>query len=318
MSSAGQATQKQPRGPKTRGTDWWTPPPDTPLNLAIPYVVSSVGDGLSLTQQRVLAYITEKHWTKSQDGSKKGERRGFICKPPGYTKMAQGTGLARKTVYNAVKALIAKGVLEVFHRHYKGKQRTHTVYFALHFGDILPAWRANPEWFHTAYKDSVVARKRSKQFMTVEEGEVDWQIDRNRAPKKGCGRGLAEIVEAAIVPANVAPIAPPQPMDNDEDVNAVLMELMRWSGACCLKDANDIIADARAEAKRTGYAELGYGGPFPCLTVVEVIRDAAADYKPSPSQARNYPKPTPGWFLGGAIRRHVRHRVMADWEQKEG
>jgi hypothetical protein len=150
--------------------------------------------------------------------------------------------------------------------------------------------------------------------MSVEEAE-DWSMDPDRAPKRGCGRGLTETREAQPVPTGVAVVPPPAPLDNDEDVNAVYMALLReCDSKACLKDAIDLIADARSEAKKMGYAELGYGGPFPCLTVAELIAKAAADYKPS----RHYPAPTPGWFLGGAMRRRVAQLLKFEWEQKQG
>ncbi len=304
------------RGAKTRGTEWWTPPADTPLNLAIPYVVSIVDDGLSLAQSRVLACITN-----TQDGAKRqtgeeGKERGYLCDPGGYSRIARKCGLCRKTVYNAIKALIAKGVLRVWERVLKGRQRTKTLYFALHYGDILPAWRADKKWFHCVHKDAVVVRKRSKQFVTVEEAK-EWRMDPARAPKRGSGWGLSDEPFTTGVGHSGAPIAVPIAIHevNDEDLGMVHAELLRWTeGVSCLSDAIDVIADARSEAKKQGYAELGYGGPLPALTVVEMIRQAAALYKPS----RHYPAPTVGWFLGGSVRRQVARELKVEWEQKQG
>ena len=334
MTGATQAMAATPRGPKTRGTEWWTPPPDTPLNLAIPYVVQIVDDGLSLAQSRVLACITDlQGGAKRQTASDECKERGFLCDPGGHTKIARKTGLSRKTVYNAIQALIAKGVLRIWKVQMKGKQRVKTWYFALHYGDILPLWRSDVDFpdlaagrnadgtwkktiklFHTAHKSSIVVRKRSKQFVSIEEGTI-WSMNPARAPKRGCGRGLTEIAIVRPVSEGVAVLPPPAPIDNDEDVQTVYMELRRHcDGKACLKDAIDLIADARREATKMGYAELGYGGPFPCLTVAELLAKAAADYKPN----RRYPVPTPGWFLCGSVRREVARLLNFEWEQKQG
>lgn len=250
---------------------------------------------------------------KRQEGDEEGKRRGYMCDPGGYTRIARKTGMCRKTVYNAIHALIDKGVLEVWKVQMKGQQRVKTLYFALHYGDILPAWRADKRFFHTAHKSSIVVRKRSKRIVTVDEGKV-WHMDPAHAPKRGCGRGLTEIEELRVAPApeGVATIPAPAAI-SDEDLSAVHMELLRQTGNSCLQDAIDVITDARTEAKRMGYAELGYGGAFPALTVLELIREAAAEYRPS----RHYPMPTVGWFMGGSVRRRVAHLLKHEWEQKQ-
>jgi hypothetical protein len=149
--------------------------------------------------------------------------------------------------------------------------------------------------------------------VTADEGK-EWSMDPARAPKRGCGRGLTEIEEARPVPEGVVALPPPVPL-NDEELGAVYMELLRvCDGKACMKDAIDLISDARREATKMGYGEMGYGGPFPALTVAELIGKAASDYKPS----RHYPLPTPGWLLGGSVRRQVAYLLKHEWEQKQG
>lgn len=349
MSSPATATVKIKRGPKTRGTEWWEPPADTPLNLGIPYVVSSVDDGLSLAQSRVFACITNLKDGAKREAQATGGRKEprLLCQPGGYTRIAKKTGLCRKTAYNAVQALIAKRVLSVWKREMKGRQVLKTYYFALHYADILPIWRSNEDFadisagrnvdgtwkktmklFHTSYKSSIVVRKRSKQFVGVDEA-AEWKINPDRAPKKGSGRGLQELREAVEpremssgdIPTSGAP-APPEV--NDEDLMAVHLELLRQTGASCLKDAIDLIASARAEAKKMGYEQQGYGGPLPCLTIAELIRAAGERYVPkvtrldSLTSRTEHPRPTPGWFLGGQLAREVARHLHYDWEQKQG
>lgn len=351
LSTAGTATAKTriPRGSKTRGTEWWEPPPDTPLNLGIPYVVSIVDDGLSLPQSRVLACITDvkagaTRWDREvDDQGRETKPRGYFCDPGGYSRIAKNTGLCRKTVYNAMIALIAKGVLRVWNVQMKGRQRVKTLYFALHYGDILPHWRSNADFpdlragrnvdgtwkrtmklFHTAHNNSIVVRKRSKQFVGAEEG-AEWGMDAARAPRRGSGRGLTEVREQSPVPKGVIALPAPAPIDSDEDVYFVYQELIRQtSSLACLDDAVAIIAEARDEAKRLGYSDMGYGGPFPALTVAELISHAGGAYKPKRTRIADgyysveHERPTPGWFLGGQIRREVGRHLKHEWEQKQG
>lgn len=303
------------RGPKVRGTEWWHPPEDMPLNAGIPYVVQIVDDGLSLPQSRVLAVMTDLRAgaKKLAPGGDNG-KGGYLCDPGGYAAIARKAGICRKTAYNAVKALIAKDVIRVFSVQMKGKQRVKTLYFARHYGDILPAWRSDKRWFHTA-RQRVVVRRRSKKFMTVEEA-AEWKMNPELAPLRGCGRTVTEIAvelreaEAAARQQDV-PQVPAAPVVNDEDLAAVHMEMLRHT-ASCLQDAMDIVTKARAEADRMGYRDMGYGGPFPALTVVELIQRIAEDYKPS----TRFPDPTPGWFLG-KITAYVSYWLKHDFEQMQ-
>lgn len=312
-SAASLAKEKLPRGPKTRGTEWWDAPFDMPLNAGIPYVVQIVDDGLSLPQSRVLAVMTDtRDGAKRQSGEGNSER-GYICDPGGHSRIARKTGLCRKTIYNAIKALIAKGIIRVFEVRWKGLQRVKTLYFARHYGDILPAWRSDKRWFHTARK-CIVVRRRSKKFMTVEEAAGEWRMNPDRAPARGCGRGLTDIaieIREAEQQRPEIPVVPAAPAINDEDLAAVHMELLRHT-ASCLQDAIDLIAKARIEADRMGYQSMGYGGPFPALTVAELIQRIAGQYRPN----GRFPQPTPAWFLS-KIGAHVSYWLKHDFEQMQ-
>ena len=269
---------------KTHGTDWWTPAPFTPLNAAIPYVVQIVEDGLSLTERLILRIVTERENQRKNDTG----QRGFICDPGGYTRIAKRAGVCRKTVYNAIKSLQKKGVLREFQLVVRGKQREKTIYYAAHYGDILPAWRADPALFHTSADPArVVALGRRKTLATVEvAGSMDMNPD--RAPLRGSGRGRSEYVQekrTAKIEAARNAAAAPEPLPSDADLLTVREAFLK----CCpsnLKDTVDIIQAANAEARKMG-------GAIAAAVIAQLMLKMAAEYKPS----REWPTPTPKHFI---------------------
>jgi DNA-binding Lrp family transcriptional regulator len=273
-------TQAPGKRYKTRGTDWWTPAPLTPLNAAIPYVVQIVEDALSLTQRLILRIVAARENHLKNDTG----QRGFLCDPGGYTRIAKQAGVCRKTVYNAIKALKKKGVLREYKLVVRGKQREKTIYYAAHYGDILPAWRADPTLFHTnAEPARVVALGRCKTLATVEvAGSLN--MDPDRAPLRGCGRGRSEFVREKA--ARIAAAAPPEPLPSDADLLTVREAFLK----CCpsnLKDTVDIIHAANAEARKMG-------GAIAAAVIAELMLKIAREYKPS----REWPEPRPKYFIG--------------------
>jgi hypothetical protein len=264
---------------KTRGTDWWTPPPETPLNAAVPYVVQLVEDGLSLTEQRVYSFINR---------GRPKDARGFVADPGGYGAIARGSGICRKTAYNAVKSLKAKGALREHQLIMRGQQRIRTLYFVFHYGDLLPAWRADPKLFKTnAEPARVVAMGRRKTLATVERA-AEYGINPDRAPLRGCGRGRSEFAQAkraAKIEATQLAAAPALP--TDEEIAAVYARLQEADSKPNLKDAIDLIACARAEALRVD------GGALEARIIAQLTLHISADYK----RTREHPFPKPAWFL---------------------
>ncbi len=269
---------------KTRGLDWWTPPPETALNAPIPYVVQLVEDGLSLTEARVYGFITRPdNRLKNDTGA-----RGFICDPGGYGAIAKACGVCRKTAYNAVKSLQVKQALREHELIVRGQQRIRTRYFALHFGDLLPAWRADPKLFKTnAEPARVVVMGRRKTLTTIERA-AEYKMNPDRAPLRGCGIGRSEYAQAkraAKLEATQQPAPPALP--TDEEIAAVYARLQLADAKPNLKDAIDLIACARAEALRVD------GGEIKAHIIAELTTHIEKDYK----RSREHPFPKPGWFL---------------------
>jgi hypothetical protein len=290
------ATGAPPAAPekrfKTRGTDWWTPAPGTPLNAGIPYVVQIAEDGLSLTEFRIFRFITHPDNTSKNDTGV----RGSVCDPGGYTAIARAVGVCRKTVYNAIASLKVKGLIREHQLITRGKQRIKTIYFALHFGDVLPAWRANPELFKTnADPARVVAIGRRKTLATMPVAR-SMNMNPDRAPLRGCGRGRSEFAQAKraakiaatknAVTGNAASAAPPLPLPSEAAISAVYEALAR----CCepvIADALAVCEAVAGEARRLG------GGEIPPEAIARAVMDLAHDYKPTPQ----YPRPTPRYFV---------------------
>lgn len=286
---------------KTHGTDWWTPPPEMPLNAGIPYVVQIVEDALSATEWRILKLITNVNdgTARKLPGRGEGERDSFVCNPGGYSQIAARAGVCRKTARNCIKSLIAKGVLEVWELKMVGQQRVRTIYRALHYSDVLKGWRGNPNLFKTDLQ-RVVVRKRSKKIFTNEEA-ARFQLDPKRAPKRGSGRGLSEMAQEKIA-AKAAPA--PEPLPSDEDLTIIHEMYLRVASRASLKDAIDLLRMARAEAARMGMEVI------PAAIVASLMHGLALGYKPTPK----YPTPTPGWFfepLAGAVSDWVKWNAQA-------
>jgi DNA-binding Lrp family transcriptional regulator len=277
---------------KTHGTDWWTPPENTPLNAGVPYVVQIVEDALSLTEWRVLKLLTNTNdGTAKKQRDPRTERDGYVCDPGGYSQIAKRVGICRKTARNAIKSLLKKGVIQIWEIAMKGQQRIKTVYFALHYGDVLKGWRANSELFKTDLQ-RVVVRTRRKKLMTLKDA-AEYKIDAKRAPKRGSGRGLSETLQEKIA-GKTAPA--PEPLPSDEDLNVIREAFLK----CCpstLKDAIDLLRIARAEARRMGVEAI------PAAVVASLMLRIAHDYKPTPK----WPTPRPGWFLQEIV------GLVADW-----
>jgi hypothetical protein len=265
---------------KTRGTDWWTPAPGTPLNAGIPYVVQIVDDALSLTERLILRIVTEPESRLKNDTG----QRGFLCDPGGYTRIAKRAGVCRKTVYNAIKSLKRKAALREYQLVTRGKQREKTIYYAPHYGDLLPAWRADPSLFHTAADARVVVIGRRKELATVETAAL-LKMDPSRAPLRGCGRGRSEFAQQKAARVAGAPRPAPEPLPSDADILTVREAFLK----CCpssLKDTIDIIHTAQAEARKMG-------GEIAAAVIGQLMLKIAHEYKPSQA----WPTPTPKYFI---------------------
>jgi hypothetical protein len=273
---------------KTRGRDWWAPLPETPLNASVPYVVQIAADGFSLTQARVYDFITRPdNRLKNETGV-----RGFVCDPGGYTDIAKATGVCRKTVRNAIKALAEKQALREHKVIMRGGQRVKTLYFAVHFGDLLPAWRADPRLFKTnAEPARLVAIGRKKTLATIEVAKA-YKIDPDRAPLRGSGSGrsgFAQTKRTAKIEATKNKSAggmPPLPHPSDAAMYAAQEAMMQ----CCepvLEDIMDLCHAVMAESRRLG------GGEIPPEAIARAVMDIAREYKPVPK----YPRPTPKYFI---------------------
>jgi hypothetical protein len=264
---------------KVKGTDWWKPEPNTPLNAGIPYVVQIAEDGFSLSQWRVFKWITApENRLKNDTGV-----RGFVCDPGGYGHIAKQTGMCWKTVRNAIKAMEAKGAMRTHQKLMRGKQRQKTYYFATHWGDLLPSWRADEKLFHTAADPSrIVVQFRRKEFVTVEVA-ARMEMDPKRAPLRGSGRGRSEFAqekEATVV----APA--PEPLPSDADL-AAIHEAFKNVAKSNLQDAIKLERAARAEARKLGNGDLHVA------IIVQLLATIGQEYKPTPE----YPIPTPKWVI---------------------
>lgn len=285
---------------KTRGTWWWMPPPETPINAPIPYVAPSVELTLSTSEQRVLRVITNLKL-----GAKKQTSGGFVCDPGGYDRIAKKAGVCRNTASNVVKSLIAKGALRLHQLVTHGGQRIKTIYFAPFYGDVLAVWRADDDIFKTI-RGAVVVRGRAKTILTVEDARK-WSLDPRRAPKSGCGQGSREEqteethVDERREPAQAAAPSPP-PMLPDPGADAELEVIREAFESHCPANLQDVI-DLLAAA-RNRFADL------PVQLVVEGMASISADYKPN----RMHPKPKPKWFID-RIGGYIAHRLRKQTEQ---
>lgn len=270
---AGRAWRKGLTGQvKTRGTDWWTPEPGTPLNAGVFYVVQIADDAFSLTERLIHRAITAPECRlKNSTGD-----RGFLCDPGGYTALAKRVGVCRKTVYNTIKSLIRKGALREFRIDMKGKQRTRTIYYATHFGDLLPIWRADPKLFHTAVDNRIVVKGRRKEPVTVEAAALV-AMDPRRAPLRGCGAGRGEFEQRQKQP----PPPAPEPLPSNDEIEAVRKEFLKWAPSN-LKDWIDVIHAARREAPA-----------MPVHILTAKIAEAARSHKPS----SEHPTPKAKWII---------------------
>jgi hypothetical protein len=293
---SGAAAVTNPRF-KTGGTDWWQPPAETPRNAGIPYVVQIVEDAISAHERLVFKAITDINGGAKKQIGVRDEESGYVCDPGGYGKIAQRAGVCRKTAYNCVKGLIAKGLLREYQIVMRGKQRVKTIYFAPHFRDVLKAWHAHEALFHTAL-NRVVVRSRRKKLMTVQDA-ADFKMDPARAPKRGCGAGRSEF-EQAKAETKVEPT--PEPLPSDADLNAIREAFSACRTPASLKDAIDVLRVARAESRRAGCALI------PAAAVADLMTQIRRAYKPS----EDWPDPRPGWFLQEIVGR-VAYWVANDW-----
>lgn len=235
-----------------------------------------VEDALSLTERLVLRAITAPENRLKNDTGQRGE----ICDPGGYTRLAKQIGVCRKTIYNAVKGLEGKNALREFRLIMKGKQRERTVYYAPHWGDLLPMWRADPELFKTAATPArLIARGRRKALVTIAEA-AEVKMDAQRAPLRGSGRGRSEFSQAmAIRKAAAAPA--PDPLPSDDDLRIIREQFLKLCPSN-LKDAVDLLRTARAEA-----------AGIPAAIVAQLMAKLGHTYKPS----ADFPTPRPKWFI---------------------
>lgn len=273
-----------PRGEKLHGTDWWAPLPGEALNAAIPYIAQIVDDALSITERIIYYVVTAPENRLKNDTG----QRGYVCDPGGYTRIAKRAGVCRKTARNTIKSLERKAALREFRLVMRGKQREKTIYWAAHFGDLLPMWRADPAIWKTAATPARVAViGRRKQIVTVEMA-AERKMNPDRAPLRGSGRGRSEFAQAKREAKIAAGMAAPAPEGIPSD--ALLHPAFEMLVKCCesnLKDAIDLVNSALAEARRLGNAEL------PPDAIPGLTRALAMEYKPS----REFPLPKPKWFI---------------------
>jgi hypothetical protein len=286
------ATQQVERKYKVHAPSWWTPTPEMPLRAPVYYVAQIVDpDALSITEQRVLRVITDVNGGAKQQSD---PERGYLCDPGGYTQIAHRAGVCRKTAYNAIKSLKAKGVLREFRVLMNGKQRVKTLYFAPYYGNVLKGWRADPLIFKTSL-GRIVVRSRRKYIVTTEEAKAV-KMDPDRAPKRGSGRARSD-AEQERHAAKVEPS--PAPLPSDADLEVIREMFSRVTNHSNLKDAIDLLREARAEADRLGYASIE------AAVVAALMLEIARLYKTNPK----YPSPTPKWFINkisGAVSDWVR------------
>jgi len=259
-------TAREPRY-KIRGSDWYQPPPGTPLGSAVPYAVGSYADAHTPLQEKILALLK----SKEHGGEKRDDMSFSNRNAPSCEDMASILDVDRSTVSRNIQELTAKKAMQVTPLM-SGGRRMGTEYFIYCYEDALKA-RRNAPAIARREDGKLLIIGRGKHLMTTEQAKA-WGI-----------KLYAESAPAAVVDEPENTNSAPKKQESMNETTAVAKALRDGTKGVSKELAADYLRQARAAAAaRTP----------PAVIELEQILGVIAETR---ALAKNRTINNPGYFM---------------------